>query len=431
MDRTTQESGVTGLRSKLARILAMHPRKCILLAGLVLHLGVFLGLPGHLRINISPDYQDYYLPAAKRMLAGQGYTDKTGQFIARYPPVFPLLVAGTIQVGRTTGVSERTSLDVMIALCGIASALLLFETGLLLFSFPASLAAALLWLTYPFYLYLAKQPNPESPFIVFLLAAVYAWARGLVDRCRMSVWVWPFLAGSAAGLATLTRPISLLLPALLAMLLIWNGGRALWRRRLVAATVLVASSVAVLVPWEIAAKRNTGEWILVSSNSSYSTFDGLTFALEPKGSGELLEVDPEVHVLMQDVWENRHSLPTTGSMLQFVADRFADEPWAVTKLLLLKARRAWYATQAQWYENVSAAVQIPYLLLILLGIYEGFRRPPSPAARTYLAMAVLTTLYMWAMTLLVLPILRYMVPAVALLMLPAAAVVTRRIFRIA
>jgi hypothetical protein len=193
---------------------------------------------------------------------------------------------------------------------------------------------------------------------------------------------------------------------------------------MVPAAVLLVAGVLPLLPWEIHVFERTGQWILVSSNSSHSTFDGLTFALEAKASGQRLEVDPDVRWLMEQVWEHRFELSTTGSMIRFVADRYPERPSAVIKLLLLKAGRSWYGTQAQWYERVIAAIQIPYLLLVSVGIWVCWSRFPA-RRRDYIPLILLTTGYMWAISILVLPILRYMVPAISLLLVPAAALLER------
>lgn len=388
------------------------------LFGLAVHMAAFSVLPQ--RVNESPDYTDYYEIGARNLLAGNGYSNQQGRFIVRYPPGFSLILAPVFALCQASGLPESRGLDLMIAGCGIVTMLFLFLTGELLFSRRVGLLAAILWTTYPFYLYLTKQPNPESPFLVFFAASVYAWARTLSG----GDWRWAIASGLAAGCGTLIRPINLLLPALLAITVAAAGGQARRRSRILPAALLLAASFVPLLPWEIAVRQRTGEWILVSSNSAYSTFDGLTFALEPKGSGQLLEVDPEVRWLMQQVWDHRTELPTTGSMIRFVGSHLHEKPGAVIKLFLLKTTRAWYATQAQWHERVIAAIQVPYLLLIGFGLWRCWTLYPA-RRHDYLALSILATAYWWGMAVLALPILRYMVPAFWLLLIPAAVFLER------
>jgi 4-amino-4-deoxy-L-arabinose transferase-like glycosyltransferase len=395
-------------------------KRYLVLLSLLVHVAVFALFPAAQRINQTPDYTDNYEIGARNLLAGNGYLNHQNQFITRYPPGFSLVLAPVFALSAATGIPEQRGLDLMIAACGIASTLLLFLLAELLFSRRVALLAAVLWTTYPFYLYLTKQPNPESPFLVCILASVYGWARVVSGHG----WRWALVSGLAAGCGTLIRPINLLEPALLALTLLLAGSIRQMSQRLILAGLLLLASIVPLLPWEIQVYARTGQWVLVSSNSSHSTFDGLTFALETKASGQQLEVDPDVRWLMEQVWEHRLELPTTGSMIRFVADRYPERPAAVVKLLLLKAGRSWYGTQAQWFEKAIAAIQVPYLLLIVIGLWACWTRFPE-RRRDYIPLMVLTTGYLWAMSILVLPILRYMVPAISLLLVFAAVFLER------
>jgi 4-amino-4-deoxy-L-arabinose transferase-like glycosyltransferase len=395
-------------------------KRYLVLLSLLIHLAIFVLFPAAQRVNQTPDYLEHYEIGARNLLAGNGYLNTRNELITRYPPGFSLVLVPVFAVTAATGLAEQRGLDFLIAGCGIAATVLLFLLAELLFSRRVALLAAVLWTTYPFYLYLTKQPNPESPFLVCILGSVYGWARVVSGHG----WRWAVVAGMAAGCGTLIRPINLFEPFLLAVTLLLAGPVRELRCRMVPAAVLLVASVLPLLPWEIHVFERTGQWILVSSNSSHSTFDGLTFALEAKASGQRLEVDPDVRWLMEQVWEHRFELSTTGSMIRFVADRYPERPGAVIKLLLLKAGRSWHGTQAQWYEQAIAAIQIPYLLLVVVGIWVCWSRFPA-RRRDYIPLILLTTGYLWAMSILVLPILRYMVPAISLLLVPAAALLER------
>src|SRR6185436_21146919 len=97
------------------------------------------------------------------------------------------------------------------------------------------------------------------------------------------------VSGLAAGCGTLLRPINLFEPLLLAMTILLASQARERGRSVVLAVLLLGASVLPILPWESYVFARTGEWILVSSNSSSSTFDGLTFALEAKASGQRLE----------------------------------------------------------------------------------------------------------------------------------------------
>jgi hypothetical protein len=90
-------------------------------------------------------------------------------------------------------------------------------------------------------------------------------------------------------------------------------------------------------------------------------------------------------------------------------------------MAVLKAARSWYGTDAMTHELPIAAIQIIYLLFIVLGVRIAWRR--FPKNRLIVCALLGVALYFWGMTVLVLSILRYMVPAMGLLLIFAATAV--------
>jgi len=278
--------------------------------------------------------------------------------------------------------------------------------------------AALLWSTYPFYVYISKQANSETPFAVLLFGALLLflkdWRSG---RPRMTAAAF---AGLLLGFAALVRPLVLFLPGLLGLLLLWRPGPTGRRSRIAWMAVFTLCYGAVLAPWEIYVQQHTGQWIPVSTNGRHSMMDGMTFARIPQGSGQLLEVHPKVRALMNAVYDHHRELKTSGDIVRFFFQYAKQDPEAAARMLWLKITRVWYATNAQWYENWNIAVQIPYLLLVIAGFRLGWRDPEN---HHLFLMAAAVVAYFWVMAAVVLPILRYMVPGLALLMAPAAVTV--------
>jgi 4-amino-4-deoxy-L-arabinose transferase-like glycosyltransferase len=401
---------------------AAQPRilkRALMLVGgvaLVIQLILAIALSPAAQKNSSADYVLFYEPAARGLLSGQGPITAQGEFCVLYPIGFPLYLAAAFGVSGATGIPEYLVLRLFTILCGVITPLLVAAIASQWFPLRSATIAGLLCALYPFQIYLSKQPNPESPFEILLLLSLGAFLRLLrSDRINGASLAWLGLAaGIALGAATLIRPITLLLPVPLAALALWSHRR----RRLLHVTLFVAGFILILTPWEVAAHARTGRWIPVSTNGPYSTFDGLTFALSPHEAGHPLDIDPNIKALMQSALDHRAMAHSTAEQLAFLGAYAAREPWTVLKLILFKARRAWYATNAQWYETQSAIVQIPYLLLLLAGMVVGMRQP---AQRPFALIAITVIVFFWAMTVAGLPILRYLVPAITFAM-PLAAV---------
>ncbi len=374
---------------------------------------LWTGLQGIWRENQNFDYTTYYEPVARRLLAGVGFREPSGAPAAFYPPGFSLYLAGIFGVAQAIGISEQLALRSAILLCTVVSVSLLYAAVKLIFDEPTAFIAALLWATYPFFLWLGKQPNSETPFMVFFLAAIYT----LVRTCLAPrpAWTWAAFTGVFVGLASLVRPIAVVY-ALVCCIGLWLMARSVSRpARVLLVLCLVAGNVAAVLPWEAWVYAQDGERILLDRNSGWSLIDGMTFALHPRASGVQLEVGPDVRDLMEKADRNRDQVSSVGALVRFLASEARQRPLAVARLMFLKARRAWYGTNAQWLESGTAAVQIVYLALAVAGLVLLIRSGDA-VRRGFAAFAVATVLYFWGMAVLVLPLLRYMIPAMSLLM---------------
>ncbi len=408
----------------MIRWLNVHRNLLIVQAVAMLALALlWTGLQGIWRENQNFDYSTYYEPVARRLLAGGGFREPSGAPAAFYPPGFSLYLAAIFGAAHATGIPEEPALRVAILICTLLSVSLLYAAVKLIFDEQTAVIAALLWATYPFSLWLGKQPNSETPFMVFFLAGIYA----LVRTCRepKPSWTWAALTGVCVGLAALVRPIAVVY-ALICCCGLWLMARGISSRSRVALMLcLVAGNVAAVLPWEAWVYAQDGERILLDRNSGWSLIDGMTFALHPRASGVQLEVSPDVRDLMEEADRNRGQISSVGGLVRFLATEARQRPLAVARLLLLKARRAWFGTNAQWLETGTAWVQVVYLVLAVAGLVLLFRSQDT-VERGFAAFTVATIVYFWGMAILVLPLLRYMIPAMSLLMV-AIAVLCRRV----
>jgi hypothetical protein len=201
------------------------------------------------------------------------------------------------------------------------------------------------------------------------------------------------------------------------------------RRKLWLAAFLMAGNILVLTPWEVLAHQRTGRWIPVATVGTNTMIDGLTFGVAPTASGDSpsVRVSPQVRLLMQKIQAERPALEQVSgiAVLRFAA-RHADAG-TLAELLAVKAARAWYATNSQRLEDRILLVQAPYILLFIFGAVVSWRAGGGP--RRIAALAVVMTLYFWAMSMLAATLLRYITPAISLLTIPAAFGIFRVVSR--
>jgi 4-amino-4-deoxy-L-arabinose transferase-like glycosyltransferase len=368
-------------------------------------------LPAEFRGNQSTDYATWYEPVARSVLAGEGISLE-GELTSRYPPGFPVLLAGVFGASAALGLSDDTGLLLFRMLCAGLSAVLVFGLARLVWRPGPALLAAAAWLTYPFGLWLTKQPNSEVPFIPALYAALFVFWLAALHRPRS--WGLYLLAGALVGAAMLIRPSALLLGPVLAFILLLAGRDLPLPRRLGMAGLLLGGALAVVLPWEAAVYRATGEVILLSSGGAITIQDGLTFLAVPKEYRAEVAVPADVEAMMWRFHERRPEMGSMGAAVRVILDEAAAEPLTFAHLQLIKAGRSWYGIDSRRFEAPVIALQAVYLGLIVWGSVVAWRR--GGGLRRMTLGHWLVVAYFWAMTILVVPLLRYMLPVMGLLM---------------
>lgn len=364
--------------------------------------------------NDSTDYACCYEPVARNLVDGLGLYFPNGKFADHYPPGFSLLLALIFEAGRVTG--EDFAYKVFVVLCSLLGVWCVWGIGRLLGGRALGLLSGAMLATYPFWLWLQRQPNPETPYIPLVLAGVYCGLRAIgPGGSGGRGWVrWALGSGVMFGLACMVRPAGL--PLAFAM----AGGamfalRLELRRRLVTAVLIVAGFVVSILPWELTVWQMTGKVVLLSGNSGVGLKDGLVWAIEPRHP---IAISPEVRRLMEAANQRTEEISKLGGYVKFVASQVGPNPKGVLGFIWLKVTRVWYGTDSNLHEMEGLVVQLPYTILSFLGLWLLARREPGATAGM-----VLITLACWGMAALIMPLLRYMVPVNAMLMAPAAATV--------
>ncbi|MBK9167414.1 MAG: glycosyltransferase family 39 protein [Bryobacterales bacterium] len=370
-------------------------------------------LPAPLLENASTDYRQFYEPVARNVLAGRGLTLDSGALGLTYPPGIPLLYAAVFAASQLVAAPEPVSLRILELLLTAAMVLLVFAIGTLVFGRAAGFAGALILATYPIHLWNQKQPETTYPFAVPILGAILVilwWERSGGSRSVLSGAV----CGLLLGLSALFRPFSLLLGLALAA-----GVFGLFRalpagQRLVFAVSLLAANLVTFAPWVLHVRTQTGLWLPLSNNGPASISDGLVFGGGRSQHG-LFETGPAP--LRRFLRETAAALPNLHGTSELVGHVIAEagrNPAGVAQLAFFKAARSWYGTDSGMWERHILLLQIPYLVLMIFGMKRAAQ--DGDPQRTFLWLALLVLAYFWAVTMVALTILRYMLPVIALLM---------------
>ncbi len=368
-------------------------------------------VPDSFRLD-SSDYTYYHSVVARNLLAGNGFTLADGSFAAVNPPLYPIIVAALLWVAQFS-ISEALLFGAFNAACLAISVVVVYRLARNLWGERGGLLAAGLWLTYPFMLLLSTERLTEPPFIAMLYLGLAVFWHNL----KVPTWRGFALAALLIGIAMLIRSIAVaLLP--LCVLMMWFTQHPAHRKALISAVLLGVGALIVL-PWSALIYTQTGEFVLLGTNSLPSVRDGLTFAVG-KAYRQEFQLSETVITLMERLLARRTAMNSLGEILAVLRQEAERDSSAVLNLLALKAARSWFATDSGRLEVVSALLQVGYLLLVVIGTWLALRRLPQ--MRLYVLGTWVFVVYFWLMTFMVLSILRYMLPAMGLLMTLAAGI---------
>jgi len=361
-----------------------------------------VALPADYKVNESPDYTAFYYPVAERVVDGNGLTVPDGRVADRFPPGYPVFLAGVITVADATGLGRASLIT--------AASLVLHALGcLLLFAFArafvrpwAACLGALTWGLSPVALWLTKQPNSELVFTVVVLGALVLVVPLLRPGSRAGV-VRLTGVGALLGAAALIRPIAVGIVVPLAVVYLLVHRTAGVRRAVVGFAALCGAFVVVLAPWELHLSAETHSFIPLSTASGPSMREGLTFQDGPRQAGSF-GIPGTLRDLMADADQHQDQLATAGGIASFLRQQASTRPAAVAELFALKAGRSWFATDSERYEAFLLAFQLPFVALAVGGMVRTWRHGP----RIWVWLVGLLVVYFWAMTMLVLAIIRYM-----------------------
>jgi 4-amino-4-deoxy-L-arabinose transferase-like glycosyltransferase len=390
------------------------------LFAVVVHLAFLSILPIRWRINQSADYFQFYEPVAHNLLAGKGFVTADGKPALEFPPGFPLVLAGSFAAARAWGFSEELALRLQVVFCVGVSAILVYLIAARVFGLLTAVVAAVLWSTYPLQLWLTKQPDSGHIFNVFLLSAICILLHS--DRGDFAFPLM-FLAGLFIGIGSLVRPIGIALSAVFLCGLWSFRSETSQKRRAVLAGLIILGNLAAIAPWELWAHRVTGKWIPLSTSGLANILDGITLSAWRPSQGLTLTVPIGVRNLIGEYVANERNLTTTAEIGRFTFNEAVRHPFAMARLFAIKSARAWYATDSRRFEKISAIVQMPYILLFLCGVW--YSRVQGGGVRVFTSFTLLFVMYFWAMTVLALSIVRYMLPAMALIVMFPAYLLTK------
>jgi 4-amino-4-deoxy-L-arabinose transferase-like glycosyltransferase len=402
--------------------LMLHRSDSFMLWAVVV-LGIVLRAAAMVRGAGAFDDPDNYLPLARTVAAGEGFS-LNGHPTAYRPPLYPLLLAPSIWVS-----GERVAWGIALfhLVLGAGTVGLTAAAARLSGLSPArSILAAFVTACDPVLVWQSRSVMTETPTAFLLAAALAALA--------LKGWRGPILGGLALGLAALCRPSMLAGAALtlLAALVIQPGDR---RTRLLRGSLLGMAVMLTLLPWLVRNLLVFGETIWTTTHGGYT----LALANNPVYYDDVLHGAPGRVWTGHDQWLWWDSVNRqTHGMTEAQADRYLRQTvWRVIRerpadfanATLARLGHFWsvapaaavYSPGVRW---ATMAWTVPLWLAVGLGLLQRdlWRWPRIAAPLAAIGLALVHSLF-WTDLRMRAPI----VPAISLIAAAACVpLVTRK-----
>jgi 4-amino-4-deoxy-L-arabinose transferase-like glycosyltransferase len=195
---------------------------------------------------------------------------------AYYPPLFGVVLAGVYELSGTGTHARWEAGRVTEAILGAVAVWLIALIGARLFGRRVGLAAGGIAAVYPPLVLVGSSLLSEPLFVPLVLGAVLAALSYREDRRNR----WLLLSGLLIGLAALTRGNGVFL-AIPAAFLVWvDRPRRTWRS-VAGPALLIATTIAVLVPWTVRNAEVFHRFVPISTDSGFTL--GGTFNATAQG----------------------------------------------------------------------------------------------------------------------------------------------------
>ncbi len=231
----------------------------VLAAGLVLRL-IIAVLVGDLGPRIVDE--QHYHRLARSLRQGLGFSLEDGYLTSLRPPLYPFFLS---TLWRLAGSEGLLVVRVAHAFLGVATAGLAWQMGRELFDRRVGLVAAATVAFYPPFLFSGVTLLTETLFtFLLMLASVACLVTARTGRLGAAL-----LAGTAFGLAALTRSVVWVFPFLAAPFLFVTlaGTRA---KRATLALAFLGAHLTVLAPWSIRNTRLQGVPTVVDTMAGFN-----------------------------------------------------------------------------------------------------------------------------------------------------------------
>ncbi len=258
-----------------------------------------------------------YVEMARCLCETGDYPEKGNLPFFRAPGLPFFIAATTLCATRAVGMVK-----IALALIDCLTIAVVYAFAVLLWNQRTmTLSASLIAAVYPIFVVQITDLRTEPLFMFFLTSSLFLFVKGMSEEG----WSSLFISGLSLGLASLTRPVALILIGFF-ILAIFCVQVTLPRRRYIRMAAFALGSMLTLLPWVAFNYNKYGEIILVNDAAGYAFWR---------------ETNPEVYALCQ-VKDRAQFAWAARQFESSTSPRFAAEVAAKSKTPLGRSKQ-WYA----------------------------------------------------------------------------------------
>jgi 4-amino-4-deoxy-L-arabinose transferase-like glycosyltransferase len=403
-----------------------HILLALIFAAFALKLAFVAMVLPHYEVQLSPTYGidrgDLYDRLAKSLLNGEGYrfTPDTAPTLLREPgyPVF--LVA----ISSLTGYSVTLVRIANLVLTSLSAWLIAVLVRRLTMHRAAYFLGPLLFMLHPGVLIADLRVGVEPLFTLLLLCFLLTLGSALRSR-RTSGFI---IAGVTLGLVVSVRSTALLFPLCLPLyFLIWDRPHTRPAYLLKQLAALYCACILVLTPWILRNYALVHQFVPTASVFGTSAHSGYYMCTHEDSDKTRAELDVEAALLRGDLaqaqgyrvqrryyqffYDARDEVAFNRFLAKTVFKQYLDSPQLFARCASENAFNFWFRGKDRTVTLANILVQLPYLVLGVLGMLFCMRRS-DPAT---LGPLLLYLAYGMAIYLPILAQARYSIPLVPLL----------------
>lgn len=270
--------------------------------------------------NLPVSDQDIYHRTAISVAEGKGLLDDSGRPTAYWAPGYTFYIALFYKLFGP---------HLQVAFWANALSYLMFVIGVYVFAkelYSKEIAwlAATLCAWYPSFIFYSTILASEIFFLALLLWGLYFCCRCINSSSR--AFIFAILGGILFGVAILTRPQALVIPAIILVIGFVYKKNMAWL--VLQLFLLLLGSALVLIPWAIRNKEQLGEYLLVSANLGVN----LRMGNHPGASGKYEYSDDIDEILKRnDLTLTEKDAILKHNALQFIYNNPGSFLWLTVK----------------------------------------------------------------------------------------------------